>query len=236
MARNSLRPTPNQTFRILHDREAKGSALDFSRELARSHKAVAEGRYEEACEVRFRAVQELVELLPEDEVVEFDMEDGATRDAAELLYCSAVDFFLVGDLEMAAAQLETLLDVDGDDHLEATPLLAFVYVAMGEWDSFDDVVPDLADKSPEKALLMLWSRFLREGTIDAAELASLRRFHAPYLREWCAEEHPSDGRHLADMASEHPSKEARARELWLQTEPLWIEHQAFIEALRESAR
>lgn len=233
MAKNLLKPTLNQTFRIVHDESLKGSDPDFARELARSRRAEQSGNFEEACEIRFAAVQELVELLPEEEALELDWDDVPTREAVALVYSSAVDFFLVGDWEMAAAQLELVLDVDSDDHLEATTLLAFVYVAMGEWDSFDDIAPDLADKSPEKSLLLLWSEFLRTGKINDKELSALRRFHAPYLREWCAEEHPADGRYLADISSERPSKEAQARELWLQTEHLWATNKAFIEALKK---
>lgn len=233
MARNSLKPTLAQNFRIALNKDAKGSEPDFSAALASSHKAEQEGRWEEACEIRFAAVQHLVELFPEDEQIELDWEDNYTRDAVVLLYSSAVDFFLVGDWEMAAAQLELVLDVDSDDHLEATTLLAFVYVAMGEWDSFDDIAPDLADKSPEKSILLLWSEFVRTGRINDKELSALRRFHAPYLREWCAEEHPTDSRYLADISSERPSNEAQARELWLQTEHLWATNKAFIEALRK---
>lgn len=232
MAKNLLKPTLNQTFRIVHDESLKGSDPNFAGELARSRRAEQAGNFEEACEIRFAAVQQLVELLPEEEAVELDWDDMPTREAVALVYSSAVDFFLVGDWEMAAAQLELVLDVDSDDHLEATTLLAFVYVAMGEWDSFDDIAPDLADKSPEKSILLLWSEFVRTGRINDKELSALRRFHAPYLREWCAEEHPTDSRYLADISSERPSKEAQARELWLQTEHLWATNKAFIEALK----
>lgn len=231
MAKNSLKPTLNQTFRIVRDDSAKGGDKDFGAELARSRRAEQEGEFEEACEIRFAAVQELVELLPEDEPIELDWEDRATRDAVVLLYSSAVDFFLVGDWEMAAAQLEMVLDVDSDDHMEATTLLAFVYIAMGEWESFDDILADLADKSPEKSILILWNDFVRTGKINDKELSALKRFHAAYWREWTAAEHPADGRYLADISSERPSKEAQARELWLQTEHLWGHNMPFIEAL-----
>lgn len=236
MAKNSLQPTLNQTFRILHDESVAGGDMNLSEELARSRKAEQKGNFEEACEIRFAAVQELVELLPEDEPVELDWEDAATRDAVILTYSSAVDFFLVGDWEMAAAQLEMVLDVDSDDHLEATTLLAFVYVAMQEWDSFEDILPDLSDKSPERAILLLWSGFVRDGVINGKELASFRRYHAQYLREWIAEEHPTDGRYLADISSERPTKEAMARELWLQTEHLWRANSEFIKALKAQSR
>lgn len=232
MARNSLKPTLHQTFRIVHNPEAKGHDLDLSAELVRSRKAEQSGKWEEACEIRFAAVQSLVELLPDDEPMELDWEDKPTRDALVLLYSSAVDFFLVGDWEMAAAQLEQLLDIDGEDHLEATSLLAFVYVMLEEWESLADILPDLDDKSPEKAIILLWSDYLRTGNINKNTLATLRRYHAPYLREWCAEEHPADEEYMAAIASEHPSREAQARELWFQTEHLWSANREFIEKLK----
>lgn len=232
MAKNSLKPTLSQTFRIAHDPQAKGHEPDFSAELNRSRKAEQEKRWEEACEIRFAAVQAFVELLPEDEPIELDWEDAPTRDAIVLLHASAVDFFLVGDWEMAAAQLEMVLDIDSDDHLEATQLLAFVYVAMGEWESLDDLLPDLDDKSPEKAIVLLWSHFLRTGEIDQKVLAALRRYHPAYLREWCATEHPTDDKYVADISSERPSREALARELWLQTEHLWLANKEFIAKLK----
>ena len=232
MAKLTLNPTLNQTYRILIDEEAKGKAVDFTAELKRSRKAEADGRWEEACDIRYGAMQALVELLPEDDIVELDWEDRLTRDAVMVAYCSAVDFFLVGDWEMAAAGLELVLDVDSDDHLEATTLLAFVYVAMGEWDSFEDILPDVADKSPEKSLLVLWAEWVQSGKINKSEYATFARYHLPFLREWCAEEHPTDGAYLADIDSDHPTKAAKARELWLQTEHLWREHGGFIEALK----
>ena len=232
MARNSLKPTLAQNFRISLNKDAKGSEPDFSAALARSHKAEQEGRWEEACEIRFAAVQHLVELFPEDEQIELDWEDNYTRDAVVLLYSSAVDFFLVGDWEMAAAQLEMVLDIDSDDHLEATSLLAFVYAAMGEWESLDDLLPDLDDKSPEKSLVVLWSGYLRTGEIDKKALTTFRRYHATYLEEWCAEEHPTDAKYVADISSDRPSREALARELWLQTEHLWRANGEFIAKLK----
>lgn len=232
MAKNYLKPTLAQNFRIVHDEFAKGSDVDFAAELARSRRAEQCGKWEEACDIRFAAVQALVELLPEDEPIELDWNDGATREAVVLLYSSAVDFFLVGDWEMAAAQLEMVLDVDGEDHLEATTLLAFVYVMLEEWESLDDTLPDLDDKSPEKALLVLWSDFLRTKEIDRTALATFKRYHAAYSREWCANDHPADNRYMADIASERPSKEALARELWFQTQHIWAANGEFIKTIK----
>ncbi len=232
MAKNLLKPTAHQTFRIVHDEEARGHAPNFGAELARSRQAEMNKEYEEACNIRFEAVQALVDLLPEDENVELDWDDAPTQEALVLLYCSAVDFFLVGDWEMCAAQLEMLLDLDSEDHLEASVLLAYAYVAMGEYDSFDEIVNDISDKTPDRTLLLLWSEFLRTQSLPEGEMQRLRRNFGPWLREWTATEHPVNEWYLSQINSEHPSKEALARELWIQTEHIWAHNTAFIEALR----
>lgn len=234
MAKNLLKPTAHQTFRIEYVSGIKGVDLDFAAELSRSRKAEEANHYEEACEIRFAAVQQLVALLPDDESVELDWEDNYTCRAMELLYLSAVDFFLVGDWEMAAAQLETLLDVDSEDHLEASRLVAYTYVAMGEFDSFDEVINDINDKTPDRAILMLWSEFERSGSIPAGEMQRMKRNFAPYLAEFVAESHNVNDWYLGQINSEKPSKEALARELWLQTEHLWATRPDFIAALRKS--
>lgn len=233
MAKNLLKPTAHQTFRIVHDKEVKGGDLNFGAELARSRKAETENRFEEACNIRFAAVQALVDLLPEDENVELDWDDALTQEALVLLYCSAVDFFLVGDWEMCAAQLEMLLDLDSEDHLEASVQLAYTYVAMGEYDSFDEVINDISDKTPDRTLLLLWSDFLRTGRLPEGELQRFKRNFAPWWKEWTAEEHRVNDWYLSQIASERPSKEALARELWIQTEHIWATNTPFIEALRQ---
>ena len=234
MAKNLLKPTAHQTFRIDYVEQMKGTDTNFAEALALSRKAEERGHYEEACEVRFAAVQQLVALLPDDEPVELDWEDGYTCEAMELLYLSAVDFFLVGDWEMCAAQLEMLLDLDSEDHLEASTQLAYTYVAMEEFDSFDEVINDISDKTPDRTLLMLWSEYLRTGRLPEGELQRFRRNFGPWLKEWTAEEHRVNDWYLGQISSERPSKEALARELWIQTEHIWTAHPNFIEALRKA--
>ena len=234
MAKNLLKPTAHQTFRIVHDKNAKGNAPDFGAELVRSQQAEAEQNYEEACNIRFAAVQSLVDMLPEEENIELDWDDEPTQQALTLLYCSAVDFFLVGDWEMCAAQLEMLLDLDSEDHLEASTQLAYTYVAMEEFESFDEVINDISDKTPDRSLLMLWSEFLRTGRLPEGELQRFRRNFGPWLKEWTAEEHRVNDWYLGQISSERPSKEALARELWIQTEHIWTAHPDFIEALRRA--
>ena len=44
----------------------------------------------------------------------------------------------------------------------------------------------------------------------------------PIFAEFTADEHPADEAYLRDIGSERPSPAAQARELWLQTENLWV--------------
>ncbi len=110
--------------------------------------------------------------------------------------------------------------------------LAYTYVAMGEHDSFDEVVNDISDKHADRQLLMLWSEWRRGGILPEGNLVRFRTRFAPYYREFVAPEHPVTPDYLADIDSDRPSPEALARELWLQTEHLWLLFPDFIDALR----
>ena len=147
------------------------------------------------------------------------------------IYGSAIDHFRIGDVEMAMAQLEMLLDCDPEDHFEAINLLALCYVAMDEWEAFDDIVIDLSDKSAEAVVARLWASH-RRGDMDGALLSLLKSRHKAYYSELIAVEHPDDEQFRRDIASDRPSQAAEAREWWLLTEPLWREFSEFIEALK----
>lgn len=211
-----------------------GEAVDFSEALAASQRYEAEGDFEKACNTRLRACQTLVELIPDEGGITLDWEDEQTQAALTAAYFSGIDHFLLGDWEMAAAIFEMLLEIDPEDHLEATVILAYTYLAMGEHDSFDDIVNDVSDKYPDKAILALWSHFERKGSMDAGELARFRRQFSPYYEEFTAEEHPVSEEYLADIRGERPSHQAQARELWLRTEHLWAQRPQFIEALKKT--
>ena len=64
------------------------------------------------------------------------------------------------------------------------------------------------------------------------ELQRFRTHFAPFFAEFTADEHPADEAYLRDIGSERPSPAAQARELWLQTENLWVFWPSFIDALR----
>lgn len=227
MQKAMLNPTPDQTFEVIGE-----GPYDFSRVLRHSRELQQAGRVEEACNERFQAFQRLAELIPEQEEVILEWNHRNSRAALELIEASAIDHFLINDFEMSAALLEMLLELDPEDHLEGSELLAFDYLAMDEQELFDEVINDISDKCASRELLLLWSAYRRGGRLPEGELQRFRTRFAPYFAEFTAAEHPADEAYLRDIESEHPSVAAQARELWLRTENLWVLWPGFIEALR----
>jgi tetratricopeptide (TPR) repeat protein len=220
-------PTEDQTFEL----EGRGR-YNFVRHKERVDKLVAEGRYAEACEARYEAFQVVMEALPEDEAMPLRWEHANSRAAVSIIYGSAVDHFRIGDVEMAMAQLEMLLECDPEDHFESINLLALCYVAMQEWEAFDDIVIDLTEKSADAVVARLWASYRRGGSVDKALLSLLKSRFKAFYNELIAAEHPDDEAFRRDISSERPSQGAEAREWWLLTEPLWSEFAEFFEALK----
>ena len=227
MQKAVLNPTPDQTFELIGE-----GPYNFVKVLARSRELQASGAVEAACNERYQAFQRLAELLPDDEEINLEWNHRNSRAALELVHASAVDHFLIDDFELSAALLELLLELDPEDHLEASELLAFDYVAMEELELFDEVIGDVPEKSASRSLLLLWSAFRRDGRLPEGELRHFRERFAPYYAEFTAAEHPADAEYLRDIESERPTEQAQARELWLKTENLWALWPAFIAALR----
>ena len=220
-------PTNDQTFEL----EGRGK-YNFVKHKDRVDALVAEGRYAEACEARYEAFGILADALPEDEAMPLSWEHTNSRAAMAILYGSATDHFRIGDLEMAMAQLEMLLECDGEDHFEAVNLLALCYIAMEEWDAYDDLVIDRTDKSAEAVVARLWASLRRDGKLDGDLVRLLKSRHKAFYAELTATDHPADEAFRRDIASERPSQGAEAREWWLLTEPLWYEFPELIEALQ----
>ena len=153
------------------------------------------------------------------------------RSAMELIYASAVDNFLVGDVELAAAQLELLLECDSEDHTEATPQLALCYVALEEWECLEDILPDLGDKSALRPLLEALAEYATTGVVSAEKVSALRR-HRHLCEELSHQDHPADEAYLKDISSERPTQQALARELYLRCEPLLLKYKGFVEKLK----
>ena len=102
------------------------------------------------------------------------------------------------------------------------------------WPRFLARFPDvqsLAAASQEE-VLKLWAEFRRNGRLPEGELFHFRRNFAVYYREFVSDAHPVSEEYLKDVESPRPSREALARELWLQTEHLWTLFPGFIEALK----
>ena len=220
-------PTPDQTFEL-----EGGAKYNFIRAKERIDELDCAGRYAEACEARYQGFQLLADALPEDEPMPLRWEHANSRAAIMILHGSAIDHFRIGDLEMAMAQLELLLDCDPEDHLEAINLLALCYATVEEWELYDEVELDLTDKSAESVVARLWASWRRDGALDKGALSLLRSKFKPYFAEFTAVEHPDDDAFRQDIMSERPSQGAQAREWWLLTEPLWAEFPEFIKALK----
>jgi hypothetical protein len=231
MPQAKLIPSPDQTFRIVATDDPK-RIYDFRKAIDDSRRREREGDVEGACGLRYEAFRRLYDLLPEGEETILDWHDEASRAAVELAYFSAIDHFLIGDWEMAAGMFELILEIDPEDHLEATTPLAYTYVAMDEIESFDEIVNDISDKHADRQVLLLWSEWRRNGSLPEGNLLRFKTRFAPSYREFVAAEHPVTPEYLADIDSDHPSPEALARELWLRTEHLWTLFPDFIEALR----
>lgn len=229
MQKAYLNPTSDQTFEVVGE-----GAYNFAGVLARTREMEAAGDVEGACNERFQAFQRLATLVPEDEEINLEWNHRNSRAALELVLASAIDHFLINDFEMSAALLELLLELDPEDHLEGSELLAFDYLAMDEQELFDEVINDVSDKYASREVLLLWSAFRRDGKLPEGELQHFKTRFAPYFAEFTAGEHPADEAYLKDIGSERPSQQAQARELWLQTENLWVLWPGFIGALREA--
>ena len=89
-----------------------------------------------------------------------------------------------------------LLELDPEDHLEGSELLAFDYLAMDEQELFDEVINDVSDKYASREILLLWSAFRRGGKLPEGELQRFKTRFAPYFAEFTAEEHPADETYL----------------------------------------
>ena len=226
MRKASLNPTADQTFEVVGE-----GPYDFARVLDRARKMQEAGDVEGACNERFRAFQRLAELIPEDEEVNLEWTHRNSRAALELVRASAIDHFLINDFEMSAALLEMLLELDPEDHLEATTPLAFSYVALEEYELFGEVINDISDKYPEKEILKLWSEFRQTGKLPQGELIHFKKSFPIFYAEFIANRHEVTPEYLTDIESEKPTRQTLARELWLQTEHLWHLFPGFIEAL-----
>ena len=221
-----LQPTANQLFRLV----SSGARGNLAARLEQSYKAEQSGDYESACAMRYEAFEDIYGLLPEDDVVELDRNHPNTLAAMEIMLASAVDNYLAGEGEMAAAQAELLLDCDSEDPLEATPILALCYAMIGEWECLEDIDGDLGDKSAIAPLLRALRQSVVGGEIESKTIAELARFKE-FVAELKSPTHDTDESYLRDISSERPSRAALARELYLRCEPALVLYPDFLPVL-----
>lgn len=186
-----------------------------------------------AADMRFEAVQRLVDALGEEEV-HLDWDDAPTRSAMELLYAAGADQLLVGEVETAVALWETLLAVDEEDHLSVSVPLAFGYVELEDFDCWEEMMFSISSKSPEYHLLTLWAEYRRTGGVERDALRTLRSRHKVWFEEFIADEHPVDEEYLADSRAERPSPRTEARELFFATAPLWERNANFLKTIKKA--
>ena len=194
------------------------------------------GQVVKFCEVRYEACKSIFDILPEDgEIPTLNWESKDNQPLLFLLQASAADHFVISDYELSAAMLETALELDPEDHLNVSKMLAYCYVALDEPESYEEVIDDIDDKDPEKALVKLWASFRFKGTLDPILLKEVKGYK-PLYSEFISPVHIISTEYLADIDSDRPSAEARARRVWFQTESLWNNSFAdFIKALRDQA-
>ena len=221
-----LQPTVNQLFRLV----SNGARGNLAARLEQSYKAEQSGDYESACAMRYEAFEDIYGLLPEDDVVELDRNHPNTLAAMEIMLASAVDNYLAGEGEMAAAQAELLLDCDSEDPLEATPILALCYAMIGEWECLEDIDGDLGDKSAIAPLLRALRQSVVGGEIESKTIAELARFKE-FVAELKNPIHDTDESYLREISSERPSRAALARELYLRCEPALVLYPDFLPVL-----
>ena len=186
-----------------------------------------------AADMRFEAVQRLVDALGEEEV-HLDWDDAPTRSAMELLYAAGADQMLVGEVETAVALWETLLAVDEEDHLSVSVPLAFGYVELEDFYCWEEMMFSISSKSPEYHLLTLWAEYRRTGGVERDALRTLRSRHKVWFEEFIADEHPVDEEYLADSRAERPSPRTEARELFFATAPLWERNANFLKTIKKA--
>lgn len=226
MIRVKLRPISTELWQV-EDGEA------FSALLRRTLRMEQTGDWAKACELRFDCAQQLLDAVG-DEPVRLDWNDVGSRAAMEILYRSAADNMMVGEVEMAVALWESLLDVDPEDHLEAVVPLAFAYVEIEDYECLESAMFDISPKCAEYQLLTLWAEYRRSGGIDRDALRQLRTRHKLWYEEFTASEHPADEEYVKDCRSERPSPRTEAREFWFVTEPIWSRNEDFIEVLQKA--
>lgn len=187
--------------------------LEAATELAKRYAEA--GDYDQACEVRFRAASEAIDALPEDEeYFELNWEDEEVQEFIEIIVASGTDFYMHGDFEMAAALYETALSLDSEDHLDVASSLALSYIAIEDWEGYEQLKDNFVPGSMIEALVENFAAFRQNRKAN-------KKLPQELLDEIAADEHIIDELFLAEVDKERVSKEVAARELWYRHMPVF---------------
>ena len=132
MIKIQLSPTPSGLWQV-----------DGLSQIARRTKELESSNWPEAAEMRFDAVQALLDKIG-DEELSLDWNHAPTRSAMELLYSAAADQLAIGEVEMAVALWESLAALDEEDHMSVSVPLAFLAGFIGTITSKESVDPELS--------------------------------------------------------------------------------------------
>lgn len=188
--------------------------------MAYASKLMDRGEIEKACEVRFAGCQRALEVLPEDEDIALDWDHSdQNRAFVEIVFSSATDYFHVGDWDFAAGLFETVLMLDEQDHSGASFPLAACYIALEEWELWEEIRIDISSSPLDLALLDAWAEYRREP--NAGIRVNLRKQHPELYAEFTMQDHPMDETFQAEISGDRSLRRAQCRELWLRTEHIW---------------
>lgn len=241
-----LEPNAENTFRIILPDSYRGAdsgadlvqhikryPYDFAARADYARQLLDAGELEKACVVHFEGLDLITDVVSEDEPVVLDWEWEPNREVVEFVSLAATDLYMLGDFDPAAGIIEYLLDMDPEDHLGVSYMLAFCYVALKDYDSFDDILSDLSDKDAETTLVRLWAAQRRhKDETFATELASLKRNHAAVYNEFMADTHELTEEMIIDINSDRPSREAAAKDVWFKHQTLWELFPDFLKKIR----
>ena len=136
---------------------------------------------------------------------------------------------LRSDYEAAQKELMELERKNGDVRLKRTEEI---------WvEAYDALAKSKEDCMTAQTQLEVAAKLagvtLSGGRLPSGEMIHFRKSFPVFYAEFTSDKHEITPDYLADIESERPSREAQARELWLQTEHLWTQFPGFVEALKK---
>lgn len=193
----------------------KKEPYNFEAAMELAKKYAEAGRYNDSCEVRFRAATEAINSIPEDEeYMELDLENPENQEFIEIITASGSDFYIHGDFEMAAALFESALSLDSQDHGDVTPQLALSYIAIDDWEGYEILKNDFTPGTMIQALVENFAAFRRSEKPQT-------KLPPELITEITSTEHTLDDKFLIEVEKDRVSKEVAARELWYRHMPIF---------------